>query len=243
PDVLDQSLRGEVTEGNGVTMTLLRGVGSAPFDVFVEFAVINVPSVIWRVLNEDRRIGYIQIERFTSRTPDETRLALADLHAQGIAALVLDLRGNTGGLLQESIVVADEFMDAGIVVVERDADEESIHEATPGGAGVDLPLIVLVNERTASGAEIVAGALQDNQRALLVGQRTYGKGTVQQIFPLSDGSSIHVTSSEWFTPSLRPLDRIGLAPDIEVMPDPSGRDIELIEAVQQLQQMMTLSSQ
>ncbi|MGQ9908985.1 MAG: S41 family peptidase [Candidatus Flexifilum sp.] len=235
PDTLDQLLRGEVIEGNGVTITLMRGAPGIPFDLFVEFAVINVPSVIWRVLSEDPRIGYLQIERFTSRTPDETRTALAELQALGAGALVLDLRGNTGGLLQESIVVADEFIDSGVLVVERDTDEENIYEAASGGAGVGLPLVVLVNQRTASGAEIVAGALQDNQRALLIGQRTYGKGTVQQIFPLSDGSSIHVTSSEWFTPSLQPLDRVGLSPNIEIAPDPAGRDIELGEAVRQLQ--------
>lgn len=235
PDELDQSLRGEVVEGNGVTITLHRRTIDTTFDVFVEFAVINVPSVIWRVLSEDPRIGYVQIERFTSRTPDEIRAALAELRTSGIAALVLDLRGNTGGLLQESIVVADEFIDSGVLIVERDADEENVYEAVSGGAGVDLPLVVLVNQRTASGAEIVAGALQDNQRALLIGQRTYGKGTVQQIFPLSDGSSIHVTSSEWFTPSLRPLDQVGLSPDLEIAPDPAGRDIELGEAVRQLQ--------
>lgn len=235
PDTLDQSLRGEVSAGNGVTISLLRGADDQALDIFVEFAVINVPSVVWRLLNEDIRLGYIQIERFTSRTPDELRTALTELKSQSMAALVLDLRGNSGGLLQESIIVADEFIDSGTLVVERNADEEIIYEAASGGEGIQIPMIILVNGGTASGAEIVAGALQDSGRAALIGQQTYGKGTVQQIFQLSDGSSVHVTSSEWFAPSQRPLDQVGLTPDIEMIPDPTGRDVELGEAIRQLQ--------
>jgi carboxyl-terminal processing protease len=98
-----------------------------------------------------------------------------------------------------------------------------------------LPLAVLVNQGTASGAELVAGALQDYQRGPLIGQTTYGKGSIQQIYPLSDGSSLHVTSAEWFTPNHQQLSDHGLTPDIDMIPDVNGRDVELGEAVRQLQ--------
>jgi carboxyl-terminal processing protease len=232
-DALDQLLRGEVRDGNGVTLTLRRADGERT--LFVPFAVINVPSVIWRVLSEDERIGYVQIKMFTGRTPEELVAGLNELRSAGVRALIVDLRGNTGGLLQESIRVADEFIDDGVLVYERSNAGQRAYSGQAGGLGVDLPLIVLVNNRTASGAELVAGAIQDRERGILIGQRTFGKGTVQQIFPLSDGSSLHVTSSEWFTPAQQPLEAVGLTPDVEMMPDSSGRDVELGEAVRRLQ--------
>jgi carboxyl-terminal processing protease len=194
--------------------------------------------VLWRVLTEDERLGYIQILRFTSRTPDELKDALTDLRGSNIEALVVDLRNNAGGLLQESINVVDEFVDTGVLVYEKDVEGERGFEATEGGLATDYPLAVLVNQGTASGAELVAGALQDQDRGPLIGQTTYGKGTVQQIFPLSDGSSLHVTSAEWFTPARQSLAEHGLEPDIPMIPDANGRDVELGEAIRQLQQMM-----
>lgn len=238
PDALDQMLRGEVRAGNGVTLTVQKFQSGDEFTTFIPFAVINIPSIVWRVLSEAPQIGYLQIMRFTSRTPSEVEEAIADLRQQGIEALVLDLRGNTGGLLQESIRVADAFLDGGVIVYERSSSGERTLRGSAGGAALDLPLVVLVNHRTASGAELVAGALQDHDRALLIGQTTYGKGTVQQIFPLSDGSSLHVTSSEWFTPARQPLDQVGLTPDIVMIPDAEGRDVELDEAIRQLQSQL-----
>lgn len=238
-DALDQLLRGEVRDGNGVNLTLRRD--NVEQTLFVPFAVINVPSVIWRVLSEDERIGYMQIKMFTGRTPEELTTGLNELRAAEIRALIIDLRGNTGGLLQESIRVADEFIDGGVLVYERSNTGQRSHDGQAGGLGIDLPLIVLVNNRTASGAELVAGAIQDRQRGILIGQRTFGKGTVQQIFPLSDGSSLHVTSSEWFTPAQQPLEAVGLTPDVEMIPDSSGRDVELGEAVRRLQAQLSES--
>jgi carboxyl-terminal processing protease len=238
-DALDQLLRGEVRDGNGVSLTLRRDTMEQT--LFVPFAVINVPSVIWRVLSEDERIGYIQIKMFTGRTPEELTTGLNELRAAEVRALIVDLRGNTGGLLQESIRAADEFIDGGVLVYERNNAGQRSHDGQMGGLGIDLPLIVLVNNRTASGAELVAGAIQDRDRGILIGQRTFGKGTVQQIFPLSDGSSLHVTSSEWFTPAQQPLEAVGLTPDVEMIPDSSGRDVELGEAVRRLQAQLSES--
>ncbi|MDX2160619.1 MAG: S41 family peptidase [bacterium] len=230
-EALDQMLRGEVREGSGVELSGRRAQNGEPFQVFVPFDVINVPSVVWRVLPDGDALGYMQVLRFTARTPDELRQGLTELADAGIEALVLDLRNNTGGLLQESISVADEFIDQGIVVIERDNQSERPYQAAAGGAFIELPIAVLVNDRTASGAELVAGALQDLERAILIGQPTFGKGTVQQIFPLSDASSLHVTSAEWLTPNRQALNANGLQPDIAVAPDASGRDVELQAAV------------
>lgn len=241
-DTLDQMLRGEVRDGNGVEITVDKVDTGESYTTFVPFAVINVPSIVWRVLQEAPEIGYVQIMRFTSRTPEELTEAVADLRSSDISALVLDLRGNTGGLLQESITVADEFIDSGVIVYERDNSGEQAHNASSEGAAVKLPLAVLVNERTASGAELVAGAIQDSGRGILIGGTTYGKGTVQQIFPLSDGSSLHVTSSEWFTPNHQPLDQVGLHPDIVMQPDPNGLDVELGEAIRYLSDELQLET-
>lgn len=241
-DTIDQMLRGEVRDGNGVEITVDRAATGESFTAFVPFAVINVPSIVWRVLQEDSELGYVQIMRFTSRTPEELITAIEDLRAADITGLVLDLRGNTGGLLQESITVADEFIDTGVIVHERDNTSEEAHNARGGGVAVDIPLAVLINERTASGAELVAGAIQDQSRGILIGTTTYGKGTVQQIFPLTDGSSLHVTSSEWFTPNHQPLDQVGLQPDIPMQPDPNGLDVVLGEAIRQLQDELQLEN-
>lgn len=241
-DTIDQMLRGEVRDGNGVEITVDRAATGESFTAFVPFAVINVPSIVWRVLQEDSELGYVQIMRFTSRTPEELITAIEDLRAADITGLVLDLRGNTGGLLQESITVADEFIDTGVIVHERDNTSEQAHNARGGGVAVDIPLAVLINERTASGAELVAGAIQDQSRGILIGTTTYGKGTVQQIFPLTDGSSLHVTSSEWFTPNHQPLDQVGLQPDIPMQPDPNGLDVVLGEAIRQLQDELQLEN-
>lgn len=238
-DQVDQMLRGEVKEGSGVELTLRRAGRDEPLVLFVPFAVINIPSVVWRVLAEDERLGYIQILRFTSRTPDELRAGLTELAGAGIAGLVVDLRNNSGGLLQESITVTDEFVDAGVLAFERDQGGERGFEGAAGGLATSLPLAVLVNQGTASGAELVAGALQDYERGPLIGQVTYGKGSIQQIYPLSDGSSLHVTSAEWYTPDRQALNDEGLQPDIAMIPDVNGRDVELGEAIRHLQAAVT----
>lgn len=234
PDAVDQLLRGEVREDNGVN--LLVEQDDSEEEIFVPFGVINVPSVVWRVLEEDARIGYVQIFRFTSRTPEELQEALTELINADVEALLLDLRDNGGGLLDESIEVAAEFLDGGVVAYQQTQTTEETFSADTDGLATDLPLIVLVNNRTASASELVAGAIQDRERGILIGQQTFGKGTVQQIFTLSDGSSIHITYAEWFTPNRSPISGQGLLPNVEMIPDENGRDVELGEAVRILQQ-------
>lgn len=235
-DAIDQQLRGEVKEGSGVEITVITANDDEE-TIFIEFEVINVPSVVWRVLDETT-IGYIQILRFTNRTPEELDLAIEALSDAEIGFLVLDLRNNSGGLLAESIEVANRFLDGGIVTYEIRQSSEETFEATEGGAAINWPIVVLVNGRTASASELVAGAIQDNQRGIIIGQTTYGKGTVQQIYVLSDGSSIHVTSAEWLTPSRRHINGVGLVPDVAMIPDENGRDVELGEAVRYLNDLL-----
>jgi carboxyl-terminal processing protease len=235
-DAVDQLMRGEVDAGNGIQLTV-RQAGE-DFMTFVEFAVINVPSVVARVLDQDERIAYVQVLRFTSRTPDELEETLRDLDVQSLQGLVLDLRDNSGGLLNESVQVASQFLDGGVVIYEVTQDEETAINAERGGVATEIPLVVLVNRGTASASELVAGAIRDRDRGILIGQQTFGKGTVQQIFTLSDGSSVHITSAEWFTPDRVPLAGVGLEPTIAMIPHENGRDVELGEAVRYLQEQI-----
>ena len=235
-DSIDQMMRGEVKDGSGVKITVTRAATGEDFTVFVPFAVINVPSVTWRVLAEDPTIGYMKVTIFTGRTPDELKTALQDLKSKNVQSLVLDLRDNTGGLLQQSVQVANAFIGSGPIVFEDSHQGEQVFNAQSDQLIASLPLAVLVNRMTASGAELVAGAIQDDQRGILIGQKTYGKGTVQEIFPLSDKSSLHITAAEWITPKHHTLDGVGLQPDIAVTLDTQGRDLELGQAIQYLQQ-------
>lgn len=242
-DSVDQMLRGEVYSGRGVTITVQAPTSDQSREYFIEFAVVQVPSVVWRMLAEAPSLGYIQIIRFTSRTPEELQTALAELEGLGALAWVLDMRNNSGGLLQESVQVASEFLDGGVVFYERTRTGENETLAEPGGAGLNKPLVVLVNGGTASAAELVAGAIRDQGRGILIGQTTYGKGSVQLIFRLSDNSSIHITSAEWLTPARQTLDGQGLTPDIPMIAAEDGRDVELGEAVRYLNQVLDAVAQ
>lgn len=235
-DTVRQALRGEITEGAGVELRVRQINETEEREYFILFEEILVPSVTWRTLIEDENIGYIKILSFTSRTPEEFQQAVTELREAGITSLVLDLRGNSGGLLQESLTIAGEFLDGGLLSIERRVSGEDRLEDNNGGVMTDLPVVVLVDNGTASAAEIVAGAIQANGRGILIGQQTFGKGSIQRIFPLSDNSSIHVSTALWLTPNGQTLDGQGLTPDISMIPDENGRDVELGEAVRHLRQ-------
>ena len=162
-----------------------------------------------------------------------------ELKAQEVQSLVLDLRNNGGGLLDASVDIADHFISEGLLLREESNRNEREFEANTETLAPDIPIIVLTNQGTASASEILAGALQDLDRATLIGTRTFGKGSVQLVFDLSDGSSIHVTSSRWFTPNGHQLDGEGLEPDIPVELTQeaidAGRDEILERAVDFLQ--------
>jgi carboxyl-terminal processing protease len=208
-------IKGEV--GTSVRLTLLRGEQDEPIVVDIRRKEIPTPSVEWRMLQEADGVGYARIMLFSGRTGGELKVALEELKTQGMAMLVLDLRGNGGGLLDAAIDVASEFLDDGVVLYEVEKGEpERARMANRGGGLIEGALVVLVDGGTASASEIVAGALQDRGRAVLIGQKTFGKGSVQSVFDLSDGSSVHITSAQWLTPDRHQISADGLTPDLEV---------------------------
>ncbi len=214
-------VRGDV--GTVVRITVQRGDRTLDFNI--TRAMIEIPSVDWRIITDTRAggapVGYINIRQFTERTGAEVKRAIAELRDSGSQAYLIDLRDNTGGLLASAVEVASQFLSGGNVLIERkrsqmDGSEITVtHPVISGGLALRQPLSVLVNGNTASASEIVAGALQDHGRARLVGEKTYGKGSVQLLFDLSDGSSVHVTAAKWLTPNARAIDGVGLQPDIE----------------------------
>ncbi|HET7377418.1 MAG TPA: S41 family peptidase, partial [Anaerolineae bacterium] len=225
-------LRGEV--GTPVKLEVQRGAQQLVFTI--QRAEINTPSVTWRILAQAPETGYVAISVFSATTSDELINAINDLRAHGAQRLIVDLRDNGGGLFNAAIDVAGQFV-TGTIVIEAHRDKTET-EFAPKSAGIalELPLVVLVNQNTASAAEIFAGAIQDKQRGLLIGDQTYGKGSVQNILPLSDGSSLHVTVAEWLTPNRRQINGKGLTPDIVIARTPediqASRDPQLDRAIE-----------
>jgi carboxyl-terminal processing protease len=233
-----QLIRGE--KGTAVVLTVLHLGGDAPVEIAIIRADILIPSVTARILLEDPAIGYIQLTRFSGESGREVDEAIVKLQAQGATHLILDLRHNGGGLLDAAIAVSDHFVIGGALLYQQSKGQpERVFEANGTAVAGDMPLVILIDGGTASAAEIVAGALRDRERATLIGSPTFGKGSVQLVYDLSDGSSVHVTAARWFTPARHQIDQQGLAPDIfvettaEAVAD--GRDELLARAVAFLQ--------
>lgn len=224
-------VRGPV--GQAVTITVRRG--EQPLDFEIVRRMVEIPSVTWRLSETQPGVGVLAVSRFSEKTPDEIERGLSDLRSRGATEVILDLRNNGGGLMDSAIKVAAMFLDGGPVMLEtrRDQPDKTFY-APSGGKASGVPLAVLVNHATASAAEIVAGALQDRGRSPLIGQHTFGKGSVQLVFEMSDGSSLHVTAAKWFTPDRNEIDGRGLTPDIEVQPSEDGSDAELARALEYL---------
>ncbi|MEO0948527.1 MAG: S41 family peptidase, partial [Cyanobacteria bacterium J06641_5] len=210
--------------GTDVTLRLSRA-GRGEFDVVLTRAKIELPAVNYelRTENSGQRIGYIQLDEFSGHATEQMRAAIAELREREANAFVLDLRGNPGGLLFASIEIARLWYDSGEIVRTQDRQGGDRSFAANQTAITDLPLAVLVDGRSASASEILAGALQDNDRAVIVGTRTFGKGTVQSVQALSDGSGLAVTISQYFPPSGVAINKRGIAPDIEVTLDRETR--------------------
>jgi len=214
--------------GSDVTLLIQREGEPEPFEVTVTRARLEINIV--EVEMRDDGIGYIRLREFSAKASERVAEGLEELLAQGAEGVIFDLRQDPGGWLDQAVEVSDLFLDDGVIVSERWSDgREYEFEARPGDVGEDVPLVVLVDRGSASASEIVAGALQDRERATLIGEVTFGKGSVQQVFSLSDGSELRVTAALWFTPDNQAIHGRGVTPDIEVPwpEDGSEDDVEL----------------
>ena len=208
-------LRG--AKGTNVTISIYREGWRRLKDVTLTRDVIPIKSVRSRMLEEG--YGYIRISNFQNKTTFELKKALKELEkGKGLKGLVLDVRNNPGGLLDQAVKVADVFLKKGLIVYTdgRIEEQKMRFEAHPDKHSHDYPIAVLVNEGSASASEIVAGALQDHKRAIIVGVQTFGKGSVQTIIPLEDGSAVRLTTARYYTPNGRSIQAKGIEPDIEV---------------------------
>ena len=211
-DTAVSKIRGQ--KGTDVTLKIIRG-SSSPKDYKITRDEITVPSVKTEVKEDG--IGYIKISRFGDDTVEAVQNAASELKTKGVKAVVVDLRDNPGGYLDGAVDISSQFMSSGVVVEQRSSKEKnSVYHAKPGGELTEIPVVVLVNNGSASASEIMAGALHDNNRATLVGENTFGKGSVQQLFQLSGGANVKITIAHWFTPKGVNISKEGIHPDIEV---------------------------
>ena len=197
--------------GTPVTLTIGRLGTVEPFDKEIVRGEIKLESIKSEMRGD---VAYIKIQQFVDSSNEDLKLALQDALKKGAKGLILDLRNNPGGLLNQAVDIASQFLLRGIVVKVVDSEgNERPYMVKPGGLARDLPVIVLVNEGSASASEILAGALQANDRAKLAGQKTFGKGSVQVIRQMDDGSAIHVTIAKFYTPAGKVINGVGLTPD------------------------------
>ena len=207
-------IRGEA--GSTVALTIRSGPDGPERELSLVRAEVTVQTVSWALV-PGTRTALVRLEDFSQGAAEDIKAAIGEARAAGANRLVLDLRGNPGGYVDEAVGVASQFLSGGIVFVERDAaGKETTHPVSPGGTATDLPLVVLVDGGTASSAEIVSGALQDAGRGQLIGVKTFGTGTVLGEFPLADGSALRVGTVEWLTPGGRRIWHEGIAPDVLV---------------------------
>lgn len=226
--------------GSEVTLTIQREGRPEPFQVTLTRQEINVPSVDYRMI-EGENLAYLQIITFGQETRSELKSALKELLRNDPEGLILDLRNNGGGYLQTSIQVASQFIDQGVILYEDYGYDEGMqkYEAQKGGLATDIPLVVLVNQGSASASEIVAGAIQDRERGPLVGKTTFGKGSVQNWIELDDDQgAVRVTIARWLTPDKRQIHEQGLTPkypvDLEEEDIQEGNDPQLEKAIEVL---------
>jgi carboxyl-terminal processing protease len=234
--------------GEKAQLTLMRSIAGAPgggnvFEVELTRETIRVLSVkdaklLSATMAGQDKIGYVRLEEFGENTSEELEHALEKLERSGMQALVIDLRNNPGGLLDSAVDVAGKFLPPNVVIVStkgRTPDQAQDFRARPERQHSDYPIAVLINGYSASGAEIVAGALKDLNRAILVGETTFGKGSVQTVQPLGNGVGLRLTTAKYYTPSKKTIHEVGITPDIEVpITDVEERRIVLAEAKRSL---------
>ena len=238
PNVVLKSVKGPA--GTDVTLTILRVDTSEPFDVTITRQKIELKSITSEMKDGD--IAYVRISTFGETTTAELKSALKTLMAQNPKGLILDLRYNSGGYLNTAIEVISQFIPSGVVMYEQEQNgEETTYSAEPGGLATEIPMVVLVNEGSASASEITAGAIQDFGRGTIVGVTTYGKGSVQNWIPLqNDQGAVRITVARWLTPNHRQINEVGLTPDVLIELTQSdidaGIDTQLNKAIEILSQ-------
>jgi carboxyl-terminal processing protease len=227
-------------KGTAVVLSIVRGDDPQPFDVEVVRDQIETPTIATNTLGQRQQIAYVKLTTFNQNAGQLVRQAVEEALSHEPAALIFDLRGNTGGLLREAVKVANVFIEDSTVLLERFSDGRlETYETATTAVAKQIPLVVLVNSGSASASEIVAGALQDTGRAKLLGVTTYGKGSVQLPHTLSNGAIMRVTIAHWFTPNDRTIDGAGLEPDVTVelteQDRENGADPQLTAAVELLE--------
>lgn len=204
-------IKGE--EGTDVTVTVYRPSENKNYELDITRENVIYPSIEYKMM--DNNIGYIQIRSFEEPTYEQFKAALTDIEGKGAEGLVIDLRNNSGGLLHITEDIVDELIPEGVIVSTKDNQGE-VKTAYADDEYTDIPIAVLVNEQSASASEVLSGALKDHERATLVGTTTFGKGIVQSIMPLTDGSALKVTTSQYFTPSGVCIQGTGIEPHYRV---------------------------
>ncbi len=209
-----QKIRGK--KGTVVTLTIAREKEENPIEVKITRDEIKVPSVEWKVM--DKSIAYIAINQFGDTTTEEFSKALDDVLAKPKTGLILDLRMNGGGYLDAAVDIISQFVPSGVAttIEYRDKEDNETKYVTGSPRDASIPIVVLINKGSASASEIVAGALKDQKRAYLIGEKSFGKGSVQELEPLSDGSSLRVTTAKWYTPNHVNIDHNGITPDLVI---------------------------
>ncbi|MDX1614812.1 MAG: S41 family peptidase [Candidatus Promineifilaceae bacterium] len=222
--------------GTDVTLTIQRAE-EEPFDVTITRALIDIPIVESELLEGD--IVYVRLTSFSGNADVQVLAELDELLTADSAGIVFDLRDNPGGFLNQAVAISDIFLPAGTILIERDSEgNERVFESEDGDPAEEVPLAVLVTAGSASASEIVAGAVQDRGRGVIIGETTLGKGSVQQPHELSDGSELRVTIARWYTPDNTSIDQQGIVPDIEVLtPEEFGteNDTQLQRAIEYIQ--------
>ena len=225
-----KSLRGP--KGSAVKITIQSQGDKNPREVVLVRDIIYVKSVNSKLL--DGRIGYIKLSQFQEKTSEELVKAIEELESGDrgeLNGLILDLRNNPGGLLTQAVEVADEFIDEGLIVSVkgRVEDQSTEYYATKEDNTPGYPIVILVNKGSASASEVVAEALQDKKRAIILGTKTFGKGSVQSIIKLEDGSGLKLTTAKFYAPSGRSINQVGVIPDV-IVEDSQGKDLQLERA-------------
>ena len=231
-------LRVRGAEGTSIDLLVVRPNQDEPEVITVTRGRIKLPTVTWELLPE--QVAYLRIHEFLEETIEELEDALREITSQNAQGLILDLRSNPGGLLTATVSVASQFLDDGLVLYQENAKgKRTESQVEPGGTALDIPMVAIVNGFSASAAEVLAGALRDHGRADLVGSPTFGKGSVNIVRKLSDGSAIDITYALWYTPNGELIEGQGLMPDFFVRLDPrvglgSALDVQLMVARQTL---------